>query len=172
MKLFSTLLPLILLISAFSTLDAESIDVDLTGWESFRSGTVRTWEDLQNAGPEAIQWETDGLTSWTSHPDLICWYRTNFDSPKLTDSQRAFLAFEWVKFGAQVRIDGKDAGHYTGGAEPFELDVTNLVRDGGKHSILIRVEGVTAITKNPPESLKTEVGHRTAELSRETSWPR
>ena len=108
MKLFSPILTLIFLISSFSTLlAAGSFDVDLTGWESFRSETVRSWDQLQNAGPEAVQWEANDLTTWTNQPDLICWYRASFDSPKLTDSQRAFLAFEWVKFGAQVRIDGK-----------------------------------------------------------------
>lgn len=139
-----------------------------TCWEVFSSPEVREWKELASA--ENSQWLPIILPASTGASlNSVLWYRTRFESPKLTsDTQRTFLCFDGIKFAAQIRIDGEDAGSYCGGSEPFELDVTSRVKDGGMHKLEVRVEGVTALAKELPEDFTVSPGQRPAEIFHET----
>ncbi len=88
-------------------------------------------------------WQTIGIeAAWQSfgHQDLgLAWYRRTIELPaRDATGQRAMLWFGGVDEDAWVWLNGQPAGEHalgpTGWDKPFGLDVTELVRWGGRTS--------------------------------------
>lgn len=95
-------------------------------WEfSFDAPTF----DREITVPFAYQSEKSGIGCTEDHE--VVWYRRRFgvDAEKLL-GKRLLLKFGAVDYEAQVQVNGKPAGSHTGGHTSFELDITDLVRDG------------------------------------------
>jgi hypothetical protein len=69
-----------------------------------------------------------------------CWYRRAFDPPPLSGGDRLLLHFGAVDYLATVWIAGARAGGHEGGYTPFAIDVTEFVRGGSPHEIVVRAE--------------------------------
>jgi beta-galactosidase/beta-glucuronidase len=67
-----------------------------------------------------------------------CWYRRTLEVPPAADGRRTLLHFGAVDWATDVWIDAMWAGRHEGGYTPFTLDVTHLVRDGGRHELVVR----------------------------------
>ncbi len=135
-----------------------------TYWDVFVTDSVRDWNQLAECGTP--EWTPIVLPAVQPvQLNNVQWFRTRFDAPKLTsENQRTFLCFDGIKFASEIRIDGKEAGNYIGGSEPFELDVTPWVRDGGTHELVVRVEGATALASEKPADFKVPAGQHPADL--------
>lgn len=131
-------------------------------WERFSSEEIRSWDQL--AACQDAEWVPVVLPEEARLPiSQIHWYRTRFEAPRLSGNQLAFLCFHGIRFDAQIRVNGQNVGGCRGGGEPFEIDVSSIVKDGGSYELLIRVEGVTALVKEMPETLSVKPGHRIME---------
>lgn len=84
---------------------------------------------------------------------------------------RLILKFEAVAHHALVYLNGKKVGEHLGGFEPFEFDVTDLIKMGGENELLVGVtdwivglkEGIPAPEapdKLPPRSMLIPYGTR------------
>ncbi|MDO4569523.1 MAG: hypothetical protein Q4D38_03970, partial [Planctomycetia bacterium] len=136
-------------------------------WELFSSEEIRTWEQL--AACKNADWVPIVLPQEARLPiRKIHWYRTKFEAPKLSENQHAFLCFDGVKFDAQVWVEGQHVGGYRGGAEPFEVEFTHVAKNGGAYELIVRVEGITSLLKEQPESLDVGPGRRLADNLSET----
>ncbi|MDO5582090.1 MAG: carbohydrate-binding domain-containing protein [Planctomycetia bacterium] len=167
-----TLLSLFLLIFPVSALFAQIPSPDVLGtcWEIFTSPEIRDWDQLNSA--KNIKWEPVLLPEYTNinSKNPILWYRTQLEIRALKGNEHAFLCFGGIKFDAQIWIGGQKAGGYTGGGEPFELDITSAVEKGGKFPLLVRVEGAQAIAKEKP--VAPQKGMRDAERFKgSVLWP-
>ena len=68
-----------------------------------------------------------------------CWYRRTVEIAAARD-RRIFLAFGAVDYTAQVWVDGSYVGAHEGGSTPFSFDITDVLRPGGDHEIVVRAE--------------------------------
>jgi len=68
------------------------------------------------------------------------WYKCEFSGIK---APKVVLAFESVNFKCVVYINGQFAGEHTGGYLPFEIDITEYVRE--TNELLVGVEDVAAV---------------------------
>lgn len=66
------------------------------------------------------------------------WYRT-IDVPANLKDKRVVLNFESVRFRAEVYLDGKLVAYDVVGDSPFSADITDAVKNGGKHQLAVRV---------------------------------
>ena len=66
----------------------------------------------------------------------IGWYRRFVSFPK---GEKLFLCFGAVDYLADVYVNGTLVGHHQGGYNPFDLDVTDLWKDG-ENEIVVRAE--------------------------------
>lgn len=66
------------------------------------------------------------------------WYRT-IDVPANLNDKRVVLNFESVRFRAEVYLDGKLVAYDVVGDSPFSADITDAVKNGGKHTLAVRV---------------------------------
>jgi len=98
-----------------------------------------SWQSIQVPLPLCVQ-KTDGkIPDNYKQPGYIAYYQRSFQAPDFKDGSRAaFLKFHGAGFRTDVWIDGKYAGGHAGFYNPFELDVTGLVRPGQKHSLLVK----------------------------------
>lgn len=75
----------------------------------------------------------------------VSWYQRTFDIADLAEAghaegRRLMLRFGAVDYRARVWVDGSLAGSHEGGHTPFSIDVTDLLTDGGQHSLVVRAE--------------------------------
>ena len=66
------------------------------------------------------------------------WYRT-IDIPANLKDKRIVINFESVRFRAEVYLDGKLVAYDVVGDSPFSADITEAVKNGGKHTLAVRV---------------------------------
>jgi beta-galactosidase/beta-glucuronidase len=66
-----------------------------------------------------------------------CWYRRSFEPPVLAAAERLLLHFGAVDYLATVWIDQVRAAVHEGGYTPFHVDVSDWVRTGGRHDIVV-----------------------------------
>jgi beta-galactosidase/beta-glucuronidase len=66
-----------------------------------------------------------------------CWYRRRFEPSALAPGERLHLHFGAVDYQATVWVDGTRCGTHEGGYTPFHFDVTDHVREGGVHEIVV-----------------------------------
>ena len=57
------------------------------------------------------------------------WYARHFDAKRLAD-KRQFLYFGAVSYRSKVYLNGKEIAEHEGGFTPFQVEVTDLLKDG------------------------------------------
>jgi len=73
-------------------------------------------------------------SDWNSQlPELkyyegTIWYARHFDVAK-DDSKRKFLYFAAVSYRCRIYLNGKEVGQHEGGFTPFQIDVTDAVKE-------------------------------------------
>ncbi len=67
------------------------------------------------------------------------WYEREFKVPAAWNGKRVMLNFGAVDWKAEVYVDGQKAGEHTGGYAPFSFDVTDLLANGKKHVLKLKV---------------------------------
>lgn len=85
-------------------------------------------EDLPPAGEMLLpmNWQLHGLESFDGR---VRFTRT-FAAPALVPGERAFLVLRGVDYFADVTINGRFMGRHAGYFQPFEFEVTDLLRTG------------------------------------------
>lgn len=67
------------------------------------------------------------------------WYRVEFKTPPQARGQRLTLTFEGVNYAAEVWLNGKKLGGFTGAFLRGRFDVTELVSSSGENALAVRV---------------------------------
>ncbi len=57
------------------------------------------------------------------------WYARHFDAKRMVD-KRQFLYFGAVSYRCKVYLNGKEIAEHEGGFTPFQVEVTDLLKDG------------------------------------------
>ena len=74
-------------------------------------------------------------------PDEALWYECSF-CPEVGDRERVILHFGAVDQSCIVYVNGREAGHHTGGYLSFELDITEFVHQG-ENLLTVKVRDVS-----------------------------
>jgi beta-galactosidase len=86
--------------------------------------------------------EEGGFTSQTMQGffvwERICWYRKEFELSNI-DGKAVFIYFGCAYRNSTIFVNGKEAGGRASGYSSFELDITELVKEG-KNLIAIRLD--------------------------------
>ncbi len=70
----------------------------------------------------------------------VVWYWREFDAPKnLHNGGHYLLKFHAVDYLADVWVNGKSVGGHEGSETPFDFDITNILNQGGKNLLVVRV---------------------------------
>ena len=120
-------------------------------WEFFPDPTqALSLENLQEAEPRTIRvpgpWQAqfDDLREYSG----LAWYRLRFSASgaeRRNGGARGggpsvfVLHFGAVDYFATVWLNGQQVGEHEGGYLPFELDVTNALRQDGENELAVRV---------------------------------
>ncbi len=88
--------------------------------------------------PFAPESRLSGIGETGEHPYL--WYRRDFDIAAPSAGQRVILHFGAVDYVATVWVNGLLAASHTGGHVPFSADITELLRDSGAQTVVVRAE--------------------------------
>jgi hypothetical protein len=72
-----------------------------------------------------------------AHQDY--WYRAEFHGPSAASGQRLTLTFEGVNYAAEVWLNGKNLGGFTGAFLRGRFDVTGLLTATGENVLAVRV---------------------------------
>jgi hypothetical protein len=64
------------------------------------------------------------------------WYRRTFAAPDLSEGEGLLLNFGAVDWHAEVWVNGQRIGENHGGYQPFSLDVTGALREGGQEVVV------------------------------------
>ncbi len=80
--------------------------------------------------------------SGVGHKDFIpaMWYHRTVQIPESWQGKRTLLHFGGVDYFTGVYLDGKLVGRHWGGSSPFSVDITDYVKDGKPHNLVVRVE--------------------------------
>jgi beta-galactosidase/beta-glucuronidase len=69
----------------------------------------------------------------------VLWYRRTFTAPH-AHGERLLLHFAAVDYSAHVWVDGHLVVEHAGGHTPFTADVSDVVRPGGEHILVVRAQ--------------------------------
>jgi hypothetical protein len=86
--------------------------------------------------PYPVESALSGLKKRVEPRDRM-WYRRTFAVPDAWRSGRVILHFARVDWDTEVLVNGKPAGRHTGGYDPFEFDVTELLKPGADQEIVV-----------------------------------
>lgn len=77
-----------------------------------------------------------GYTDFIEH----FWYQRNITIPQDWDGKNILLNFGAVYYKSEVYIDGILANRHFGGTSSFSVDITDLVKPGSTHSLVVYAE--------------------------------
>jgi GNAT superfamily N-acetyltransferase len=95
---------------------------------------VRLWREV--AVPSTFEKVAPGMETYEG----TVWYRTCFEVPAGWAGRRVTLRFEGVNYHARAWLNGQEAGRHGEPFLPFEMDLTGLVRCGGRNVLVTAVE--------------------------------
>ncbi|MDR6569102.1 beta-glucuronidase [Chitinophaga ginsengisegetis] len=75
------------------------------------------------------------------------WYFKKFNAPVVEKGERTFLQFDAVFYKAKIWLNGQVAGEHEGGYTPFEIEVTQLLKD--KNTLAVSVSNAWDTTTIP-----------------------
>ncbi len=75
------------------------------------------------------------------------WYHRTIQMPTDWTGKNVMLNFGAVYYNSEVFVDGKLAGRHFGGSTPFAVDVTEWLKDGKEHQLVVHAYSDTRTTK-------------------------
>ena len=93
----------------------------------------------------------ESILSGVSYTDFIetMWYQRKIEIPATWKGKRVFLHFGAVDYQSELSINGKVVGTHFGGTSSFSYDITNFIKFGGIHNLVLQVIDVTRSGKQP-----------------------
>ena len=129
------------------------VDIQEEGYYDYRMKPMR-WGFFMNAKPQKpedlIEYDFDASPTmkvpgdWnTQDPRLFfyegtVWFERSFHYAK-TPGRRVLLYFGGVNYDSHIYVNGKKAGHHTGGFTAFNFDVTDELKDG-ENFVVVKVD--------------------------------
>ena len=129
------------------------VDIQEEGYYDYRMKPMR-WGFFMNAKPQKpedlIEYDFDVSPTmkvpgdWnTQDPRLFfyegtVWFERSFHYTK-TPGRRVLLYFGGVNYDSHIYVNGKKAGHHTGGFTAFNFDVTDELKDG-ENFVVVKVD--------------------------------
>ena len=129
------------------------VDVQEEGYYDYRMNVTR-WGFFQNAKPQRpedlIEYDFDKAPTmrvpgdWNTQDERLffyegtVWLKRSFEWHQ-TAGRRTLLYFGAVNYEAHVYVNGKQAGHHVGGFTPFNMDVTELLKEG-ENVVIVKVD--------------------------------
>ncbi len=117
-----------------------------------KSGSERGFKDSKGFSDKiTVPFCPESELSGVGHKDFIemMWYQKDIQIPKNWTSRRTILHFGAVDYIAEVFVDGKYVGRHFGGSSSFDFDISDLVDDGKKHSLVLHVTDDTRHGRQP-----------------------
>jgi len=68
------------------------------------------------------------------------WYRRLFTYKKDKSDDRVFVHFGAANYESDVYLNGKKLGKHIGGFTPFNYEITSLLKNDGKNSLVVKVD--------------------------------
>jgi len=77
--------------------------------------------------------------SGVEHKDFInaLWYQRDITIPESWKGEKIILHFGAVDYASEAFIDGRSAGKHWGGTSSFDFDITDLVKPGSIHNLVV-----------------------------------
>ena len=141
------------------------VDVQEEGYYDYRMNPT-PWGFFQNAKPQRpedlIEYDFDKAPTmqipgdWNTQDERLffyegtVWFKRSFQWHP-TAGRHTLLYFGAINYEAHVYVNGKLAGHHIGGFTPFNMDVTDLLRDGDNF-IIVKVDN-----KRRAENVPTQI---------------
>lgn len=113
-------------------------EIDPTG-----SGVERNYKDSKGFGGKIlVPFSPESKLSGVEYKDFIehLWYQRMVDIPKEWEGRKILLNFGGVYYESEIYVDGKFVDRHFGGSSSFALDLTEFVRPGHKHSLVVYVK--------------------------------
>jgi beta-galactosidase len=123
-----------------SATDASRPEVSLNGpW------SCQIVPELQSPPPSG-PWKPCTVPGYLTGTDYQrAWFRRTFEVPASMQGKRIKIHFGGVKFNSRVFVNGHSAGGCFGGYEPFEIDVTGLVRFDAANELAVGCHDWTGV---------------------------
>lgn len=113
---------------------AENTQPDFTKLENYEWRAVQLPHDWSTDYPFDENADTSGSGGYARAG--IGWYRRSFDVEKL-EKERVLLYFEGIYMNSSVYVNGTLAGGHVYGYTPFEIDVTDMVKEGSNELLIV-----------------------------------
>ena len=129
------------------------IDVQEEGYYDYRMNPTR-WGFFVNAKPQKpedlIEYDFDKAATmripgdWNTQDERLffyegtVWFKKSFQYKK-TAGRRTLLYFGAVNYDSHVYVNGKHVTHHVGGFTPFNMDVTDELKDG-ENFVIVKVD--------------------------------
>jgi len=115
------------------------------GWtfcaDPSNTGEANGWTKTPPPGTQPIVVPSLWPTGTSPGAATTAWYFREIDPPGSWLGQTIRLRFEAVADQARVWLNGERIGEHSGGATPFEFNITKTVKAGAKNLLAVRVEG-------------------------------
>ena len=138
------------------------VDVQEEGYYDYRMNPTR-WGFFRNAKPQRpedlIEYDFDKSPTmqvpgdWNTQDERLffyegtVWLKRSFDWHQ-TVGRRTLLYFGAANYETHVYVNGQQAGHHVGGFTPFNMDVTDLLKEG-ENVLIVKVDNKRR-TENVP----------------------
>jgi beta-galactosidase/beta-glucuronidase len=116
-------------------------------------GLTDRWQDTEKPFDQTItvpyppESKLSGIRDTGHHP--VVWYRLELKTPRPPDGERLLLHFGAVDYRAMVWVDGGLVGTHEGGHTPFTCDITNVLNDERRHTVVVRAEDQPTDARQP-----------------------
>ena len=107
-----------------------------------RTGGERGWNEKQSFDNTiTVPFCPESKLSGVEHTDFInsIWYQRTINIPAGGGGKKIFLNFGAVDYDANIYIDGKYVANHKGAGSSFSVDITNRVKPGSSHNLIVRV---------------------------------
>ncbi len=118
----------------------------IDGNGSWKSPDEPTWEAAITV-PFSPETAASGIANTNFFQ--ACWYRREFEAPRLLAGDRLLIHFEAVDYSAKVWVNGQSAITHEGGYTPFTADITELLTTDGPQTVVVCAEDDPADLSKP-----------------------
>lgn len=122
--------------------------VNLNGEWSYKidHAAIGLEKDYMNSkgfdGKIIVPFAPESELSGVGYTDIIedMWYQRTISVPSDWNGKNVMLNFGAVYYESEVYIDGKFVGRHFGGSSSFSYDITEFIKDGADHNLVVYVQ--------------------------------